>query len=260
MKTHSNVTETRGAVCGRLGGSVFTLIELLVVITIIAILAAMLLPALRMAKETAVTVSCTSKLDQIGKAAFTFVSDNDDQCPGGGSNAAGSIAWHDLLNNEVFNDAKIPRIFDSTKPAIYNTYPSKLWCPSDKARITTGPNYYRVYGMNYIASSTTSGSVLSTPTSKNSTYTEYTFGAKITRFQNPSYQLFFGETQRNDYINSGSPLLFGSGGYWEWTANGGSFSFRHGLKSNYVFFDGHSDRFPASDASVGAATRYNFSN
>ena len=60
----------------------FTLIELLVVVAIIAILAAMLLPALSAAREKAMRSSCVNQLKQMATALESYCSDYSSYYPG----------------------------------------------------------------------------------------------------------------------------------------------------------------------------------
>ena len=60
----------------------FTLIELLVVIAVIAILAAMLMPAIGMVRDGALQARCTNQARQIGLALMGYANDHEGWIPG----------------------------------------------------------------------------------------------------------------------------------------------------------------------------------
>ena len=70
----------------------FTLIELLVVISIIAILMAIMMPALQRVKSQAQEMGCRANLRQYGLAQTMYLDENDDRYPS---------AWNSLVSTEA---------------------------------------------------------------------------------------------------------------------------------------------------------------
>jgi prepilin-type N-terminal cleavage/methylation domain-containing protein/prepilin-type processing-associated H-X9-DG protein len=189
-------------------GGGFTLIELLVVIAIIAILAAILFPVFAQAKEEAKKISCLSNTKQLDLGVILYANDYDDVL----------MPLADPTNTILWTDLEAPYVKSKELQV----------CPDD-------PGDAISYGLNQLVFNDLfgldPGTVLSFHT--------------FTDFRNPA------ETVMESELGTADDLVTPLPNTYKLTVPDDSIndvfdsrpSFRHMLRSNLGFFDGHSKSF-----------------
>ncbi len=240
----------------------FTLVELLVVVAIISILAALLLPSLRRAKESAKSVVCVNNLRQIYIGFALYAESNDDYIPTANGFAAGADFGHILGAAGLIGSYETYQGVNGGAGATLHSFPV-LKCPSEPG-VTWEPSMLGCTMYRY-------------HTHRTSYSINYTFGL-ATPFgdlrkgwsKGPQYNTAYGiypaisSTAEATIVMDRSSYLASF-----WTANffdesidyagvsDNAYAFRHSGRANVLYWDGHvNSRKPANGSTVPANLVY----
>jgi general secretion pathway protein G len=212
----------------------FTLVELLVVIGIIAILVALLMPAMARAREAARTVACASNIRQIGIGTIAYANRNNGflPVPVEGVNLMGgrpeSAIWgtdeqgiHDFSQGTLIADLGGPSVAEEL-----------FKCPSDEEPRLLSSFYQTAHRRNF--SYVFNGQIV------DSYSAAHGFKSKrISQIRCPSHKILLFENGDSPGINC-SPVGYNPAAY---VGPRLYIGLRHHDRSNVFYADGHVDLF-----------------
>jgi prepilin-type N-terminal cleavage/methylation domain-containing protein/prepilin-type processing-associated H-X9-DG protein len=224
------------------GELAFTLIELLVVIAVIAILAALLLPALSRAKSKARNIQCLNNLKQLQCCAQQYIGDNHDANPPNNSLASfadtpADLSWTFLRSFSWLPDVNASTEYDPSniiQGALfrYNTSLPIYHCPTDRSTLlNTNQLRWRTYNLSLSINGATE--LAPSDLALSSIY-QWKHSGDI---HSPATVFFFIDENENTIQDSnfGCPAIgsFDDGYWWDMPTD------RHGQAGNLSFADGH---------------------
>jgi prepilin-type N-terminal cleavage/methylation domain-containing protein/prepilin-type processing-associated H-X9-DG protein len=234
VPTRARLRETPGSGRRRRG---FTLIELLVVLSVIALMAALLLPALDQSRTAAQRVKCVSNLRQLGLATHLYWDDNRGYAVRyrGAATNGGDIYWFGWLGRGPEGE----RAFDPLPGALFpylggrgiELCPSLDYALQSFKRKAVGAAYG--YGYNLMLSPLLPQAPVN-----------------LNRLSAPGETVLFADAaQINTFQAPASPDHPMLEEFYYVTTNEPTAHFRHRQRANVLFCDGHADReIPASNS------------
>ena len=210
----------------------FTLIELLVVISIIAVLAAMLLPAISMVRDSARAIRCQNSLKQMGTASLAYANDNDALIPPG-INLAGTPWYTQIATYMDGSTTQLSSIFKCPSAGLrggtchYSGMPTTY---SHMPRWTSNPPA-RTYCANL--AELRPEVVLLFDGTQDSTSSN---NARAMAFNTSGYDLFLGDALENSVVINLTGIQDGTGYYTAYNRHRGN-------RANFVFADGHTQSY-----------------
>ncbi len=209
---------------------IFTLIELLVVIAIIAILSALLLPALNKAREKGRTAKCVNNEKQLGTSMVLYMQDYDEVFIPWAQGDWMANGWGQQMAKGDYLTARI-LICPSIESSKYTVDVDKYHVIDTASKVSS--SLYRFTYSHYGYNAFGPGSGYWRDIAGFSLTTDFSPTPRAADFKNPSAKIMFGECTR---VATRYPCMR----LEYWYNNGFPLDDRHtGGNSNILWIDGH---------------------